>query len=290
MPRKDAHDLEDDEFDIDDPFLNLPIGEVYYPQPMKLKHKQELRGNVCLAAYIAAVLGIYVVFVAPKFDGDSKTLFFSALLGIIATVAGAAQVLMFCTDPGVVVLVPRLISAYHSVASDSEALQRQQRSSFGSVCQQCDVWRPPGSHHCSTCQRCVRQFDHHCEVLGRCIGEQNHRLFLLLLGAAVAGNLTMVAAAVTVMCEGQGYERNVLLWFLLLGCLYVAMAILGNLVWQLILVGMGTSRYKRMSQSDDDTVECSCAPCILRVCRIFLCPQTLSLKSPVPEQRSETIN
>lgn len=49
----------------------------------------------------------------------------------------------------------------------------------GSFCQKCNAHRPPRSHHCSICQRCILQFDHHCIWLNNCIGYGNHRSFIL---------------------------------------------------------------------------------------------------------------
>ena len=49
----------------------------------------------------------------------------------------------------------------------------------------CDVCKikklPLRSHHCTSCQKCVKSFDHHCWILAGCVGENNRFKFMLFL-------------------------------------------------------------------------------------------------------------
>ena len=46
-------------------------------------------------------------------------------------------------------------------------------------CYKCKGVKPPRSHHCSTCGRCVLKMDHHCPWMNNCIGLKNQKAFLL---------------------------------------------------------------------------------------------------------------
>lgn len=63
------------------------------------------------------------------------------------------------------------------------------------ICQKCDVVKPPRCHHCSRCNRCILQMDHHCPWMNNCIGYYNYRtfvlsVFFLVIGAWYASNRT----------------------------------------------------------------------------------------------------
>ncbi|KAK9697904.1 hypothetical protein RND81_08G068500 [Saponaria officinalis] len=61
---------------------------------------------------------------------------------------------------------------------------------WSQLCITCKIVRPIRAKHCSTCDRCVEQFDHHCPWVSNCIGKKNKWDFFMFLVLEVAAMLT----------------------------------------------------------------------------------------------------
>jgi hypothetical protein len=48
-------------------------------------------------------------------------------------------------------------------------------------CKKCSSLKPPASHHCSICGRCIARMDHHCPWVNTCVGFYNQKFFLQFL-------------------------------------------------------------------------------------------------------------
>jgi len=55
-------------------------------------------------------------------------------------------------------------------------------------CKKCSMVKPPRSHHCSVCKKCVLRMDHHCPWVGNCVGFGNHKFFWNFLLFAFLGS------------------------------------------------------------------------------------------------------
>uniref|UniRef100_A0A5K3FPI0 Palmitoyltransferase n=1 Tax=Mesocestoides corti TaxID=53468 RepID=A0A5K3FPI0_MESCO len=60
---------------------------------------------------------------------------------------------------------------------------------FLQFCALCEGFKPPRSHHCKTCGRCVLKMDHHCPWINSCVGHLNHGHFLHFVLSAPLGCL-----------------------------------------------------------------------------------------------------
>ncbi|KAK2585866.1 hypothetical protein KPH14_010460 [Odynerus spinipes] len=58
-----------------------------------------------------------------------------------------------------------------------------------SICKKCIKPKPPRTHHCSICNKCVLKMDHHCPWLNNCVGYYNHRHFFQYMAFTVLGIL-----------------------------------------------------------------------------------------------------
>uniref|UniRef100_A0AAG5D277 Palmitoyltransferase n=1 Tax=Anopheles atroparvus TaxID=41427 RepID=A0AAG5D277_ANOAO len=62
-----------------------------------------------------------------------------------------------------------------------------------SICKKCISPKPPRTHHCSVCSRCVLKMDHHCPWLNNCVGYNNHRYFFLYMLYTTIGTLFIIS-------------------------------------------------------------------------------------------------
>lgn len=91
-----------------------------------------------------------------------------------------AHIKAIVSDPGRIPL-PEVAVDFSDSRRSSRKGRKGKTNDNWTACQHCEMFRPPRSHHCRTCRRCIRKMDHHCIWIYNCIGEHNLKCFLLFL-------------------------------------------------------------------------------------------------------------
>ncbi|GAV82080.1 zf-DHHC domain-containing protein/Ank_2 domain-containing protein [Cephalotus follicularis] len=124
-----------------------------------------------------------------------------AWLGVFLASAGLVMFYRCSSkDPGFIILN---VHDSQNMKDDEPLLKIEMNNpallagNWSQLCATCKIVRPLRAKHCSTCDRCVEQFDHHCPWVSNCIGKKNKWDFFAFLVLEVSAMLVTGAVALT---------------------------------------------------------------------------------------------
>lgn len=178
---------------------------------------------------------------------------FAMIYVVLCAMALACHVKVTFTDPGTVPVS----------AQPVQALQKQKPNEPLTLCSQCQTFKPPFSHHCRICKRCISRMDHHCPWMNNCIGAGNMKHFILFF--AYTWSCSVMALVLLgwnyFFCVTQQCMFTVLLvqlsritLFLSTGALLFTSSMLMNVTYG-VMTGIGT--IDRLKKKAMDTMHMS---------------------------------
>ena len=79
---------------------------------------------------------------------------------------------------------------------------------ISTICKKCIHPKPPRTHHCSVCDRCILKMDHHCPWINGCIGHFNHRYFFMFMVSMVVGCFFIMLFGVEIFYQEVFYGES----------------------------------------------------------------------------------
>lgn len=144
------------------------------------------------------------------------------------------------TDPG---------GVPSSFAPDSEDPQKNQGRQ-SRYCDKCCTYKPPRTHHCRVCKRCVLKMDHHCVWINNCVGYLNYKPFIIFVFHATMGSIySLVIFTSFIVQKGEDVSiHSPKLFYVLCGSVFVILTLSTStlLGWHIYLLtrNMSTIEYR----------------------------------------------
>jgi len=131
-------------------------------------NRSDLAGNImCIMVWILLGYSCLTITLLAQTGGIPPYLSF--IYTILVTMALSCHIKTTLTDPGSV-----------PASAVPTEIQRNTNDKLA-MCSQCQTFKPPQSHHCRICNRCVSRMDHHCPWMNNCVGAGNLKHFFLFL-------------------------------------------------------------------------------------------------------------
>ncbi|TKY51620.1 S-acyltransferase 15 [Spatholobus suberectus] len=117
-------------------------------------------------------------------------------------------------------------------------------------CDKCFTYKPPRTHHCRVCRRCILKMDHHCLWINNCVGYWNYKAFFVFVLYATMASIYSTVIFISCVLQKdwdsiKGSSLNI--FYVLYGTMVMAltMTLLTLFGWHvyLILHNMTTIEY-----------------------------------------------
>ncbi|POO01340.1 Transmembrane protein [Trema orientale] len=151
--------------------------------------------------FVLLVTYTHSVIIASKMPKLTAGSGFIAWLGVFLATAGLVMFYRCSSkDPG---YVQMNVHDPQNMKDDEPLLKIEINNpallagNWSQLCATCKIVRPLRAKHCSTCDRCVEQFDHHCPWVSNCIGKKNKWDFFIFLLLEVLAMLITGAVALS---------------------------------------------------------------------------------------------
>lgn len=142
-------------------------------------------------------------------------------------------------------IVVNLLFNYSSTCFKSPGSPSPDAENNFKQCSKCTLRKPPRTHHCSVCDKCILKMDHHCPWINSCVGHRNHRTFMLFLVYCTLAALCYAIvsfplareAFVLKKTQSFGFILGIIFGFLITSILSIAL--IGMTGWTFYLISTG---------------------------------------------------